>query len=363
MLAKTLPLLLLAVATTAPAATLQVANNGLDDGACGVKTAPCRSISRAIANATDGDTIVVGPGRYGDLDRDGVLNEPGEEGPSGIAMLFVGKRVAIQSSGGAAVTIIDGGGGNRDAIRFTASGARLGRAKKGFTITGTTGNGVTMASDVAGIVVEGNLVEKTNSAILTAGLGGHVVQGNVLPANTLGVGLGGEANGTVARSNLAIANTSDGFTAGGLGDQRFEGNVALGNDFGFSAQLFDQSTVAGGAAIGNRQGVFAGGGTTYTLSGLAVLANVEAGVHNQNTTTMSITTSNFVGNGAKNFGGGNCGTITEANPLAAIGNFFGAATGPGADPADLACGGGLGATTVDPVATKPFKIKTKVPQL
>ena len=48
-----------------------------------VRTAPCRSISRGIANAADGDTIVVGPGRYGDLDRDGTLSEPNEEGPSG----------------------------------------------------------------------------------------------------------------------------------------------------------------------------------------------------------------------------------------------------------------------------------------
>ena len=364
MLAKTLPLLLvLASATLVRAATIQVGNDGLDDPACGTKEAPCRSISRGIANAVDGDTIVVGPGRYGDLDRDGTFSEPNEEGPSGIAMIFVGKRVAIVSSGGAAVTIIDVAGGNRAAIRFTASGARLGRPKKGFTIIDSTSNGITMAADVSGIAVEGNLIVDTNSAIVTAGLGGHVVQGNVIAANAFGIGLGGEANGQVARANLAVANTGDGFGPGGLGNQRFEGNVALGNDFGFGLQGYDQVTVVGGAVIGNRQGVFAGPGNVANLSGMAVLANVEAGVHNQNTTTMSVTASNFVGNGAKNFSGGNCGTITENPPLTATNNFFGAASGPGADPADLACGGSNGVTTVDPFATKPFKVKTKVPQL
>lgn len=364
MLAKTLPfLLLLATATAARAATVQVANNGLDDPACGTKDAPCRSISRGIANAVDGDTIVVGPGRYGDLDRDGTLSEPNEEGPSGIAMIFVGKRVAIESSGGAAVTIIDVGGGNRAAIRFTASGARLGRPKKGFTIIDSTSSGVTMAADVSGITIEGNLVLDTANAIVTAGLGGHVVQGNVIAAGAFGVGLGGEANGTVARANLAVANTGDGFGAGGAGNQRFEGNVALGNDFGFSAQLYDQATVVGGAAIGNRQGVFGGSGNTYGLSGLAVLANVETGVHNQSTASMSVSGSNFVGNGAKNFNGGNCGTVTENPPLTATNDFFGSASGPGADPADRVCDGGGGVTTADPFATKPFKVKTKVPQL
>ena len=46
----------------AEARTLYVANTGVDSAACGQPRNPCRSISRAIANAVPRDTIMVGPG-------------------------------------------------------------------------------------------------------------------------------------------------------------------------------------------------------------------------------------------------------------------------------------------------------------
>jgi hypothetical protein len=56
-------LLGLAVATSARAVTVYVANNGVDGPSCGLKDSPCRSIGQA-ANfiAAPGDTVVVGPG-------------------------------------------------------------------------------------------------------------------------------------------------------------------------------------------------------------------------------------------------------------------------------------------------------------
>ena len=46
----------------AQAATKFVANNGIDSSVCGISAATaCRSISQAIANAADGDVIIVGP--------------------------------------------------------------------------------------------------------------------------------------------------------------------------------------------------------------------------------------------------------------------------------------------------------------
>src|SRR5262245_19615832 len=56
-----------AFALDARAGTLYVGNNGEDLPGCGSSADPCRSIGAAIRAASDGDRIVVGPGRYGDL--------------------------------------------------------------------------------------------------------------------------------------------------------------------------------------------------------------------------------------------------------------------------------------------------------
>src|SRR4051812_32658563 len=58
-----------------------VANNGIDAHGCGARAEPCRSITQAMANAANGSIIVVGPGRYGDLNGDGKFDAPGEEHP------------------------------------------------------------------------------------------------------------------------------------------------------------------------------------------------------------------------------------------------------------------------------------------
>lgn len=356
-------LLLSSTGPTADAAVLQVANNGLDGPACGSKTAPCRSITRAVDLAAPGDTIVVGPGRYGDLDRDGTLGEANEEGPEIAALIVIDKAVTVESVTGAPSTIIDVAGFNRAAVRITASGARFGRAKKGFTLFDSFGNGVSIEDPASNVVVEGNHAILTNSGFLAGGTGGgNVIAGNVASANALGVGLA-SAGGAVARSNLAVANTGDGFAAGGTGTQRFEGNVALANeDFGFTGGLYDEAVLVGNVAVGNREGLRGGNGGALTVTGFAAIANRQAGVHNQGTTTVSVTASNLIGNGTQSIGGSfNCGTITETPPLTAANVFWGAATGPGDDPADDVCDVGAGATAVTPFATKPFKIKTKVP--
>lgn len=354
--------LTLFAATTASAAVLQVANNGTDDGGCGTKTAPCRSISRAIDSAANGDVIVVGPGRYGDLDRDGILGEANEESAGTGAIVLVDKTVTIESSGGAAATIIDAGDLSLPVVRIIANGARLGRAKKGFTLFASGSPGVSVEGSADGVAAEGNLAVLTSTGFSAVSTGAVLFQGNVASGNGTGftVASGG---GTTARANLAVASAGSGFAAGGAGTQRLEGNVALANgDFGFTAGLHDEVVITGGLAIGNRQGIFAGSGDVVTVTGLALIANVEAGVHNQNTAAMTITASNVIGNGAKGLGGSfNCGTLNESQPLGAATVFWGAATGPGDDPADDVCDVGLGVTTVVPAAPKPFKVKTKVP--
>ena len=82
----------------ASAATLLVANNGVDSPTCG-PAEPCRSLARAIANAVAGDTIVVGPGRYGDLNGDGTLGNAAGEGAK-IALLSYREREAADAMPG-----------------------------------------------------------------------------------------------------------------------------------------------------------------------------------------------------------------------------------------------------------------------
>src|SRR5262249_45079322 len=72
-------------ASRVEATTRWVMNDGTDGAGCGAKAAPCRSITQAMSLAVDGDTIMVGPGNYGDLNGSGVFGDfPGEEpGSSG----------------------------------------------------------------------------------------------------------------------------------------------------------------------------------------------------------------------------------------------------------------------------------------
>ena len=98
----------LASAAAAEARTLYVANTGVDSAACGQPRNPCRSISRAIANAVPRDTIMVGRGVYGDLNGNGILGGPGEETgfPNCRCMIWMDRAVTLISSHGAAATMI-----------------------------------------------------------------------------------------------------------------------------------------------------------------------------------------------------------------------------------------------------------------
>ena len=86
-----------------------------------------------------GDTLLVGPGRYGDLDADGVLANLGEENgpgiPGSLGGVRVNKPLTILSTSGAEATIIDV---NRQQLRrsceIVADGVRFGERDAGFTL-------------------------------------------------------------------------------------------------------------------------------------------------------------------------------------------------------------------------------------
>ena len=104
----------LAVPEPAAAVIRYVTADGTDSGTCGTLAAPCRSITQGIARAGTSDHILVGPGHYGPV--------------------VLSKAVTLESSAGAAATVITDPNVGGTAVRITAVGALFGTPSKGFTV-------------------------------------------------------------------------------------------------------------------------------------------------------------------------------------------------------------------------------------
>ncbi|MBI3770302.1 MAG: right-handed parallel beta-helix repeat-containing protein [Deltaproteobacteria bacterium] len=364
----------------AHAATLLVAGNGVDTPDCGTKTSPCRSISRAVALAGQGDTIQVGPGRYGDLAQDGSFTAPGDEaaevGTGCNCMLHVTKRVTIVSRDGAGATVLDAGGVAIDVVRLDAAATVFGKKGQGFTLAGGGVDGLRTNADM--VVIAGNVaVGNADDGIAVSAQHVTVTDNRALANGNAGIRCSGTNDSTFARNvatdnaefgieadnrnvftdNLASQNGGNGFVA--QNGNTLKGDVALGNaSTGFV--LNEGNGVTGCVAHANHNG-FRLGGQGNTLTKSAVLDNFGVGITAIDAGNAVTKTSVFGnGGGAVNVPGANinCGTLTsDGVTLQATRNFWGSTAGPGADPADLACNG-VGATTnVLPVATKDTKVR------
>jgi hypothetical protein len=147
------------LASSAQAATLNVAANGVDGPTCGADATPCRTIGQAVLNADEGDRILVGPGVYGDLNEDDDLADDGEEeagDPACDCMLQITKRLTFESSAGAAMTIIRGTT-TLIAVSLEASGIIFGAHDRGFTISRGQ-DGLRLLAGAVGVQVIGNVV-------------------------------------------------------------------------------------------------------------------------------------------------------------------------------------------------------------
>jgi hypothetical protein len=71
--------IMVAGVASATSATLNVTNYGADSATCGSPAKPCRTISQAIENAFEGDSIEVGPGLYGNVSGNVDFTGPGDE--------------------------------------------------------------------------------------------------------------------------------------------------------------------------------------------------------------------------------------------------------------------------------------------
>ncbi len=372
--------MIVSAATAADAAKLLVANNGTDAIGCGTKTAPCRSISAAVANAAPGATIEVGPGLYGDVNDNGTFDDPGDESAEVDAgcdcLIHVHKPVTIISARGKGVTIISAGGASIGAVRIDVDGVRFGKRNHGFTLTGALSDGLDATADR--VAIEGNLATGNGQNGFTIVGNGNTIVGNEASANgPRGFSVTGErciitdnrANGHTSRGfsidngsghliarNVAAGNLQRGFSLDSATEYLLADNLAVRNgQRGFSFDSADALTFTGAAAIGNGQVGFAGSGQNHRITSAVAVGN-GTGI-SMNASGAVITKSNLFGSTS------DCGLVNQSDGmLDAPGNFWGSAGGPGSDPADDACEGGAGSTTVDPVATKEFKIKNKAAQ-
>jgi len=322
------------------AANLYVANDGVDSTTCGSVTNPCRSISKAIYNAGNGDTIIVGPGWYGDVDHSGFAGPGDEAGPNTACncMIDVDKELTIISSDGASETILDASDSGGDGVLISSSGATLGASKRGFTIIGASGNGVTISNGLDKVAVIGNRADANGSIgfFVSDGTVSNLVGGNISINNAdNGFEVHGESN--FIEGNAATANTRDGFHLIGTA-HLLTGNIATDNGrTGFNVISNSTAILVRNAAIANtRFGIVISSNSTAKIQSNNIFGNNESPVNS------------FGSNGLLN-----CGLVNNSfGTLTASGNYYGAKTGPGPDPADIVVNIGTGSTTTNLTISK-----------
>jgi Right handed beta helix region len=321
--ARALLLASIVLGQPAQAATVRVAANGSDVPGCGSKRAPCLTLGMGIERARPGDTVRVGPGYY--------VGPPSSCG-NGEAAVCIDKSIRVLSTDGATSTVIHGPPMTvfPDAIAIIAPGVVLGKPGHGFTIRSSSGHyGVRVEAPrarIAGNLLVGNL-EGVQIASDDA-----VVSKNLALSNGLGFVTLGSRN--VLRNLTASANKIGFFVfLSGAGGQQLRDCLAVANEVQGLAIL---SNGAGGvgversAALGNETGVH--------VEGAGAPVRVER--------------SNLSGSASS------CGLDVTADAVVeAPHNFWGAPTGPGADPADSVCAEPGASAVATPAARRPFRVQ------
>lgn len=336
--------------------TWRVANNGVDSADCGSRQRPCRTITQGIENAARGDLVLVGPGLYGDVDGScefpqtadadeefgfQVCADVPNTNPSG-ARICLNKAVTVASVAGAESTIVDACGSSFAVVVF-GSDSRFGLPQRGFTLLNSTGAAVSVSAP-SNVTVGGNIA---------------------VPASGAGFQLESGMNHRLV-GNLA-RNASRGFiavNASPTSGLRMTDNVAVSNLTGFFLLSENVLVVRRNVATGNDVG--------FTLSGSGHILRQNSAVGNRNYGILiehavadgppiAVTQNNIFGNNKVALAGNvNCGVLNETEAVvAATNNFWGAATGPGANPADDACDVGGGQIIHDPFAPRQFALSRK----
>src|SRR5215467_10177546 len=208
------------------------------------------TIQAGISAASNGDTVLVSPGTY----KENVN--------------FQGKAITLKSSGGARVTIIDGGG-VAPVLTFS-SNETSNSVLIGFTLQNGTStfnsqySGGGMFVSFASPTIKNNIIQNNTACAGGAGIevyfGSPLIQGNTIKSNSQsgcsgGGGGGIEAGGasTVQIIGNVIQNNSWGGSGGGIflnsvGSALIKNNVITGNVGGGIAMI---NGVSGTAIVQN----------------------------------------------------------------------------------------------------------------
>ncbi len=224
------------VPNVAAANTLHVANNGLDVPGCGTETSPCRSISAAIGAAVDDDTILVRPGRYGDIDDNGALGGAGEETGNSNGTLYINKRVKVISTAGAGATVIRGVSNIPIVVYLDVTGAQFGERNAGFTVYGANSYGISNNNMTSGKVA-GNIAHGMAAGIYLGSLGDLEISHNTVFDNygtgIVGASAAGTTGSTYIHHNTVVGKeNSTGISVSALGAHRVVGNTISNNHIG-----------------------------------------------------------------------------------------------------------------------------------
>src|SRR5262249_3675652 len=277
---------------------------GVDSPTCGASATPCRSITQTMANAASGDTIQVRPGIYGgNTNFDAVVGGPGEEVPTFGGMLTIVKPLIILSTDGAAATLIEGLGVITNySVLILAGDVEFGRPGHGFMVTppqNSTSAGIGVFA--TNVKVRGNLLVngQTATGILTANAQADIlIEKNEVVGWDTGIAARGLDN--VVSKNQVSRSVFGIYAAGG----DVVGNVVVGCTTGIKVDAF--ATAIGNAVNGNRTGILTGGPAPAVIQKNNIFGNSVCGL------TQAAT----------------LGVVVDATD-----NYWGAATGPGSDPA------------------------------
>jgi parallel beta-helix repeat protein len=301
----------------------------------------------------------------------------------GIVFGFLGKGFALDPGGSPNTALLVSGN------QVTVRGNRLSNAQTCVQVDGDDA------------VVRDNSFSYCNGAgIQVAGANAQIRGNQIGFSGSAGVSLGATSSAAVVRENRIFGPTSNGVQIDGSG-HRVQRNMIQGTAFGISsvgapAGVHLVENVVSSLSLGYSLNVGSGwvltrnaaidcpapgfylsAGTAFTLTGNVAIGNASAGILLQGGSDHTLVDNtaidtagsgggillSSVGTGVTISGGNlygnsdNCGlSNSSANPVTADGVYWGAATGPGLDPADNVCGNTAAVTVTDP-ASKPAVIK------